>query len=153
VSITACIIGCDAQACYTQQRGEYVTKVARDLKKPFVGAVVNTIFQRQVDGIILALPHARVCDVPTKTHRDSSVLKQVTSILSSLLPSREEVSKFVEGYSHYSVCGIKSLLDSVTMMDIDVNVNYSSVIPGKAELPSHVFFHTKITEEDLLEEL
>ena len=41
----------------------------------------------------------------------------------------EEVAVLVEGDSHHSVCEIEGLLDTVTMVNINVNIQHSRVVP------------------------
>ena len=43
----------------------------------------------------------------------------------------EVVSVFVEGESHDSVCRVESLLHAVAMVNINVNIQHSLVVPGK----------------------
>ena len=42
--------------------------------------------------------------------------------------TREELAVLVEARRHYSICGVKGLLDTVAMMHIDVNVQNPLVV-------------------------
>lgn len=48
------------------------------------------------------------------------------------VPSSWEIfSIFVEGHGHDPVCGVKSFLHPIPVVDVDVNVQHSLVVPGK----------------------
>ena len=40
----------------------------------------------------------------------------------------EEISISMERYRHYSICAVKGFLDSISMMHIDVNIEYSVMV-------------------------
>lgn len=73
----------------------------------FVGGIVNPISKRKVDRVVLALSD---------------------TIVTELTSPREVLSIFVEGSSHDSVGGIESFLNTITVMDIDVNVKNSLLV-------------------------
>ena len=43
----------------------------------------------------------------------------------------EVLAKLVERDTHHSIGGIESLLDTITVMDIDINVEYTLVVPTR----------------------
>ena len=44
--------------------------------------------------------------------------------------AREVLAVLVEGDGHHAVGGVEGLLDTVTVVDVDVNVQHSVVAPG-----------------------
>lgn len=43
---------------------------------------------------------------------------------SNLTCSWEEVAILVKGYSHHSVSGVEGLLNSIAMMDVNINIQH-----------------------------
>lgn len=52
--------------------------------------------------------------------------------------AREILSIFVERYSHDTVSGVESLLNTISMMDINIYVQNSLVVPGNVE--KHILY-------------
>ena len=42
--------------------------------------------------------------------------------------TREEITEFVERNGHDPIGGVKGLLDTITMMNVDINVQYTCVL-------------------------
>jgi hypothetical protein len=71
------------------------------LKDALVGDIVNTITERKVDSIVFSLANANIAE---------------------LSGSREVLSVLMEGYGHHSVGGIERLLNTIAVMDIDIDI-------------------------------
>lgn len=72
-----------------------------------VGLVVNAVSERDIDSVTLAFADASV--------------DQVAS-------SRKEVSEFVKRAGHDAVCGVESLFNAISVVDVDVNVEHSGMV-------------------------
>ncbi|KAH3672372.1 hypothetical protein WICPIJ_010057 [Wickerhamomyces pijperi] len=77
------------------------------LKDGLVGGVVNTVTERNVNGIVLTLANTNVTE---------------------LTGPWEELTVFVERAGHDSVCGVEGLFNTVTVMHVDINVQHSWVV-------------------------
>ena len=61
----------------------------------------------EVDRIIFALRHTNI---------------------SNVTGTREEFAKLVEGNAHHSIGGVERFFDTITMMDIDINVEHTRMV-------------------------
>mmetsp|Transcript_21127 Transcript_21127/g.35286 ORF Transcript_21127/g.35286 Transcript_21127/m.35286 type:complete len:256 (-) Transcript_21127:392-1159(-) len=76
------------------------------LEDAFVRFVIDSIFQWEVDRVILALSDSNILDVTC---------------------SRKVLAKLVEGDTHHTIGGVEGLLDSITVVNVDVNVQHPLV--------------------------
>lgn len=74
------------------------------LKDALVGDVINAIAEREVDGIVLAL-----------THSDIAQLTRTWEVLAVL----------VEGHRHHTVSRVECLLNTISVVDININVEHA----------------------------
>lgn len=44
--------------------------------------------------------------------------------------SREVLSVFMEGHGHDPVCGVEGLFHTISMVNVNINVQHSLVVPG-----------------------
>ena len=72
-----------------------------------VGHVVHALLQRNIDAVVSAGPGPHLVHVTR---------------------AREEISVFVEGDGHHSVRQVEGFLNTVSVVDVDVNVQYSKKI-------------------------
>ena len=91
-------------------------------KKTLIGGVINSISEREVKTIVFASASS---NVPEKVIFISKNSKRAISISPKISCSREVLSILVERDSHYTVCGVERLLDAITVVDVDVNVQHS----------------------------
>ena len=91
-------------------------------KKTLIGGVINSISQREVETVVFASASS---DVPEKVISISENHKQAISISPKISCSREVFSILVERDSHHTVCGVEGLLDTISVVDVDVNVQHS----------------------------
>ena len=91
-------------------------------KKTLIGGVINSISEREVETVVFASASS---DVPEKVISISENHKQTISISPKISCSREVLSILVERDSHYTVCGVEGLLDTISVVDVDVNVQHS----------------------------
>ena len=90
-------------------------------KETLIGSVINSISQREVKTVVFASASS---DVPEKVIFISENRKQGHSISPKISCSREVLSILVERDSHYTVCGVERLLDSISVVNVDVNVQH-----------------------------
>ena len=90
-------------------------------KKTLIGGVINSISEREVETVVFASASS---DVPEKVISISENHKQAISISPKISCSREVLSILVERDSHHTVCGVERLLDSISVVDVDVNVQH-----------------------------
>lgn len=74
------------------------------LEDGLVGGVIDAITKREIDGVVLALTNTNVA---------------------KLTSSREVLAILVEGDGHDTIGSVESLLDAITVMDVNVNVEDS----------------------------
>jgi hypothetical protein len=55
---------------------------------------------------------------------------------SQVARAREELAIFVKADGHDAVRGVERLLNAVTMVDVDVNVNHAGVISARSSAPA-----------------
>lgn len=105
------------------QKGRCAEQVPRNHrnKKTLIGGVINSISQREVKTVVFASASS---NVPKKVIFISENRKQAISISPKISCSREVLSILVERDSHHTVCGVEGLLDSVSVVDVDVNVQH-----------------------------
>jgi len=82
------------------------------LKDGFIRHVVDTVAKWEVDGIVFSLANTNI---------------------SQFASTREVLSILVEGHSHDSVRGIKGLFDTVTVVNINVDVQHTLIESEKLE--------------------
>ena len=106
------------------QKGRSAEQVPRNHrnKKTLIGGVINSISEREVETVVFASASS---DVPEKVIFISENRKQAHSISPKISCSREVLSILVERDSHHTVCGVEGLLDSISVVDVDVNVQHS----------------------------
>ncbi len=85
-------------------------------KDCFIRAIVNPVTKRKVDSIVFALTYANVAE---------------------FAGAREVFSVFVEGYSHDSICGIESLLNAITMVNVNIDVKHTLLEAKKLNNAEH----------------
>lgn len=85
-------------------------------KDRFIGFVVNSIAQWEVNRIVLALAHTNI---------------------SELAGAREVLAIFVEGDSHNSIGSVKGFFNPVSMVNVDIYVKYALVVSEKLENTKH----------------
>lgn len=56
---------------------------------------------------------------------------QLAGTYSEVSGTREILSVFVEGHSHDAVSCVEGFLNSITMMNVNVDVKHSLMVPGK----------------------
>lgn len=81
--------------------------------------VINSILEWNIERVVFSLLCSDLIHVPR--------------------PGKEVVTKLVEGDSHDPVCEVESLLNSVAMVNINVNVEHSWVVPAQPEQQQHNF--------------
>ena len=91
-------------------------------KKTLIGGVINSISEREVETVVFASASS---DVPEKVIFISENRKQALSVSPKISCSREVLSILVERDSHHTVCGVERLLDSISVVNVDVNVQHS----------------------------
>ena len=106
------------------QKGRCAEQVPRNHrnKKTLIGGVINSISQREVKTVVFASASS---NVPKKVIFISENRKQAISISPKISCSREVLSILVERDSHHTVCGVEGLLDSIAVVDVNVNVQHS----------------------------
>ena len=72
--------------------------------------VVDAVLERDIDRVVFSLLR------PNLVHVTSS--------------GEEVVAKFVEGDSHYTIGEVERFLYAVAMVNININVEYSRMVPG-----------------------
>ena len=79
------------------------------------------------------MPHPYVCNVPTATEpRGLSEQDQCgQEIKARVSPSGKEVPELMERHGHHSICGVECLFDAIPVMNININVDYTGMIPGR----------------------
>ena len=90
-------------------------------KKTLIGGVINSISEREVETVVFASASS---NVPEKVIFISENRKQALSVSPKISCSREVLSILVERDSHHTVCGVERLLDSISVVDVDVNVQH-----------------------------
>ena len=90
-------------------------------KETLIGGVINSISEREVETVVFASASS---DVPEKVIFISENRKQALSVSPKISCSREVLSILVERDSHYTVCGVERLLDSISVVNVDVNVQH-----------------------------
>ena len=106
------------------QKGRSADQVPRNHrnKQTLIGGVINSISQREVKTVVFASASS---NVPKKVIFISENRKQAISISPKISCSREVLSILVERDSHHTVCGVEGFLDSISVVDVDVNVQHS----------------------------
>lgn len=74
------------------------------LEDSFVGSIVNAVAKRKVDRVMLSLANANVAKL-TSTRKVFAIL--------------------VERHCHDPISGVESFFDTITMMNVDVNIEHT----------------------------
>lgn len=74
----------------------------------FVRPVVNAVAEGEIDGVVFALADTDIAE---------------------LSGTGEILAVFVERDGHDSVCGVESFFNAVTMVDVDVDVQDTLLVP------------------------
>ena len=82
------------------------------LEDGLVGGVIDAITKREVDGVVLALANTNITE---------------------LTSSWEVLAVLVEGDGHDTVGGIESLLNAITVVNININVEDSLLEPQELD--------------------
>ena len=90
------------------QRGSKGKGQIHRLKDAAVGLVIDSVPQGKVDGVLLALAVASV------TH---------------ITCPGEVLSVLVKGARHHTISGVEGLLNSISVVDVDVDVQDTLVVP------------------------
>mmetsp|Transcript_6128 Transcript_6128/g.20644 ORF Transcript_6128/g.20644 Transcript_6128/m.20644 type:complete len:351 (+) Transcript_6128:838-1890(+) len=91
------------------------------LEELLVGEIVNPVFERHVHGVVLA--------------------RAVAQVLEVTCPRKVPFAEFVERDGHHPVRGVERLLDAVTVVDIDVDVQDAMMVLQKLEDSEHNVVH------------
>lgn len=127
----------------------YVTHRLHDgLEKPDKCLVVATVIQRHVDAVIFpgALPSvlmSRHCIVQKSEEYKvgGGRTEQGRADLNVPRAWKEEVPVFVEGDAHDTVSEVESFLNTIAVVDVNVNVQHSSVILEELKDPEDLLCH------------
>lgn len=93
------------------------------LEDVFVGLVVHSVLQRDIHCVILSFAQTHVRHVPR---------------------SGEIVPVFVEGDSHHTVRQVKGFFDTVSVVDVDVDVHHTRIYSMMKSTGKHDFNNSNI---------
>lgn len=86
-----------------------------------------------LDGRPEHAPVGFIGDAVAERKVDRIILTSANTNVAQLACAREVLAVFMEGDSHYTVGGIEGFLNAVTVMDVDVNVEDSLLVPKKLD--------------------
>lgn len=119
---------CHAEVEATQPvAGKTVTTTLQDNG---LGAVVgHDGFDGGLENALVGL----VCDAVAKREIDGVVLTRSYANIPKFTGSGKVLAIFVKGNGHYAVGGIKSFLDAVTVVNVNVDVQYALLVPQQLD--------------------
>lgn len=74
------------------------------LKDALVGEIIDTVSKREVDGVILSITHTNI---------------------TQLTCTGEVLAVLVERHGHHTICRVKGLFNTIAVMHINVDIQYS----------------------------
>lgn len=115
-----------ADAYLARRHATYAEEQTHRLEDALVALVINAVLEREVDRVVLAFLGTDVLE-----SRYVSTALGESKVYLEITGAGEILTKLVERDTHHSIGGVESLLDTITVMNIDINVEYTLMVPTR----------------------